>query len=114
MQATQGYTFSGKQSSIDFLIKKSRGKARMMSCTLTQIGINGRTLNFADFFDKDGVRPNTISVGDWEIMSAIAYDCILSCCTDEPCEKYFLRPPISNVRTPCVALVSASSGCARQ
>ena len=89
MQTTQGYTFSGKQSSIDLLIKKSRGKARMMSCTLTQIGINGRTLNFADFFDKDGVRPNTISVGDWEIMSAVAYDCILQCCTDESCSKHF-------------------------
>jgi hypothetical protein len=48
--------FSGKQSSIDFLIKKSRGKARMMPCSLTAIGVNGRTLNFADFFDKDGAQ----------------------------------------------------------
>lgn len=89
MQTTQGYTFSGKQSSIDFLIKKSRGKARMMPCTLTAIGGRGRTLNFAEFFDNDGVRPNIISVGDWDIMSAIAYDCILSCCTDESCQKHF-------------------------
>jgi hypothetical protein len=88
MQATQGYTFSGKQSSIDFLIMKSRGKARMLPCSLTAIGVNGRTLNFAEFFDKDGVRPNTISVGDWDIMSATAYDCILGCCSDGSCEKY--------------------------
>ena len=42
MQATQGYTFSGKQSSIDFLIMKSRGKARMLPCSLTAIGGRGR------------------------------------------------------------------------
>jgi hypothetical protein len=60
-----------------------------MPCSLTAIGVNGRTLNFAIFFDKEGVRPNTISVGDWEIMSATAYDCILSCCPDESSEKRF-------------------------
>jgi hypothetical protein len=51
----------------------------MMPCSLTAIGVNGRTLNFADFFDKEGVRPNTVSVGDWEIMSATAYESSEKC-----------------------------------
>jgi hypothetical protein len=33
MQATQGYAFSGKQGSIDFLIKRPRGKAARMIVT---------------------------------------------------------------------------------
>ena len=76
------YSYSGKVEAVEWLLKKARGKARERVCDLRHQGIAGRQINYGDFFDS-AVRPNTINAADWETMSNVAYDCILTCIHDE-------------------------------
>ena len=82
MIGAQAYSYSGKPESVEWMVKKARGKTRNSFCNLTRTGVRGTPIHFSDFFDNQE-RPDDISEADWQILAAKAYDCLLDCMNDE-------------------------------
>ena len=82
MIGAQAYSYSGKPESVEWMVKKARGKSRQSICDLTRTDRRRTPIDYSDFFDNQE-RPDDISEADWQILAAKAYDCLLECMNDE-------------------------------
>jgi len=52
MMGAQSYSYSGKPESVEWLVKKARGKSRLSDCDLARVRRGNRPIKYSDFFDN--------------------------------------------------------------